>query len=185
MCQTQAQHLGARTVTGWSHPPSDAATKAVAPGWQGASSREDYRRWQRDTHDRQELCSYETDKQQVKAVRRAMGVAAVAAGNAAPTATDSAPAAPRSTDPARLLAGMMRAKARGLTPADVTDTYSRAVYEAYEASLLEANALDLLDVLLVATRALSDAAESLTLGKHKARRRVGEVLPAIEGALRQ
>ena len=68
MYQTPPQNLGARTVTGWSHLPSDAVTKDIAPEWQGPGSREDYRKWKRDVHDWQELCSYDSERQQVKAL---------------------------------------------------------------------------------------------------------------------
>lgn len=94
-----------------------------------------------------------TTKQQVKAVRRAMEAAAIAASNAGGSGSDGT----RSIDPSRLLTGMLRAKARGMNPSDVTDAYSRTVYEQYEQYLLDANAFDMLDFLLVATRVLTIA----------------------------
>lgn len=61
-------------------------------------------------------------------------------------------------DPARLLGAIMRAKARGLSPADHgVGTLAARVHARYDALMLSANAFDFLDFLLVGVRALSGA----------------------------
>ena len=61
-------NIGARAVIGWSHLPSDNVSKDIAPGWGGPGSGEDYRLWKRDVTDWRDLCSYDGEKRQVKAV---------------------------------------------------------------------------------------------------------------------
>jgi len=61
-------NLGARPATGWSHLPSDAVSKDIAPGWLGPGTSEDYKRWKQDCQDWKDLCSYDTARQQVKAI---------------------------------------------------------------------------------------------------------------------
>ena len=123
-----------------------------------------------------------TTRQQTNAVRKALAELRVASAAAAaqqqneaelaapapaPGAHDDEAAAAATkvsttkspADPARLLTSIMYAKARGQAAADVADSQLRSVYERYAALLLEANAFDMLDFLLVATAALVGSAE--------------------------
>jgi DNA helicase-2/ATP-dependent DNA helicase PcrA len=76
---------------------------------------------------------------------------------AAAGVTTAAAAAKSSADPSRLLTSIMHAKARGQA---VADGQLRTVYERYTSLMLQANAFDMLDFLLVATAALRGSAEA-------------------------
>lgn len=117
-----------------------------------------------------------TGRQQLKVVRRAVEEIRVASAAAAGASSTTAPALPPDTDPSRLLSAIMRLKARGGTPIAAQGPALAAVYTRYEALMVESNAFDMLDLLLVARDALSAASPAAAAARAALRRRHAAVL---------